>query len=84
MPINLVIAGNIMTGPFVAPLRVASFDRVDRNAAESVVTGQFEIDLFALPQTSKVPQTYSSIWAYSGEVRRTPVLAAVVTPEMLK
>lgn len=83
VPVTLVIVGNIMPGPFVAPLSVASYERIERNASESVVTGQFEIDLFALPETSKVPQTYS-IWAYSGEVRSAPVLAAVVTPEMLK
>ncbi len=83
VPITLVIVGNIMPGPFVAPLMVASYDRIERGALESVVTGQFEIDLFALPETSKVPQTYS-IWAYSGEVRSAPATAAVVSPEMLK
>lgn len=83
VPITLVIVGNIMPGPFVAPLMVASYDRVERSALESVVTGHFEIDLFALPETSKVPQTYS-IWAYSGDVRSAPATAAVVSPEMLK
>lgn len=83
VPITLVVVGNIMPGPFVAPLAVASYDRIERGATESVVSGYFEIDLFALRETSKVPQTYS-IWAYSGEVRSAPVLAAVVTPEMLK
>lgn len=83
VPITLVLIGNLMPGPFVVPLLVASYDAVDRKAAESTLTGQFEIDLFALPETSKVPQTYT-IWAYSGAVRSTPVKAAVVTPEMLK
>lgn len=83
VPITLVLAGNLMPGPFVAPLRVASYDPIDRKAAESTVTGQFEIDLFALQETSKVPQTYT-IWAYSGTARSTPVQAAVITPEMLK
>jgi hypothetical protein len=47
------------------------------------VTGVFEIDLFALAETSKVPQTYT-IRAYSGHQRSEPILSAIVTPEMLK
>lgn len=82
VPITLVITGNIMTGPFVVPLRIPAEDKVDPEAAESVMTGQFEIDLFGLEETSKVPQTYT-IWAYSGTHRSEPVKAAFITPEML-
>lgn len=81
--ITLVITGNLMTGPFVAPLRVPTYDLIDASKPESVVTGHFEIDLFALPETSKVPQTYR-ILAYSGEVRSAPAISAVVTPQMMK
>lgn len=83
VPITLVITGNLMTGPFVAPLRVATYDKVDKSRTESTVTGYFEIDLFALKETSKVPQTYT-IWAYSGAVRSESATAAFITPEMLK
>jgi hypothetical protein len=83
VPITLVVTGNDLSGPFVAPLRVATFDTINKNAEESVVTGNFEVDLFALPELSKVVQTYW-IRAYSGEVRSELVTAAVITPEMLK
>lgn len=83
VPITLVMTGNLMTGPFVVPLRVASYDRVDRRAVESTVTGYFEVDLFALPEASKVPQTYT-IWAYAGETRSAPATAAIVSTDMLK
>jgi hypothetical protein len=83
VPITLVMTGNILTGPFVSALFVPSYDKIDRTAAESVVTGQFEVDLFALEETSKVPQTYT-IWAYSGAIRSAPATAAFITPEMLK
>jgi hypothetical protein len=83
VPITLVITGNLMTGPFVSPLFIPTIDKIDPKATESVVTGQFEIDLFALKETSKVPQTYT-IWAYSGDVRSAPATAAFITPEMLQ
>jgi hypothetical protein len=83
VPITLVITGNIMTGPFVVPLLLPSQEKIDADSAETVIAGQFEIDLFALSETSKVPQTYT-IWAYSGAVRSQPATAAFITPEMLK
>jgi hypothetical protein len=83
VPITLVITGNDLVGPFVVPLRTATYDPIDEKSPESIVTGFFAVDLFALPETSKVVQTYS-IWAYSGAVRSERVLAAVITPNMLK
>ena len=83
VPITLVLTGNDLVGPFVAPLRVATYDKIDKNAPESIVTGQFAVDLFALEETSKVVQTYT-LRAYSGWIRSDAVLAAVITPDMLK
>ena len=83
VPITLVVNGNSMTGPFVSVLRVPSYDRVDKDAKESTVTGTFAVDLFALPELSKAPQTYT-IRAYSGEYRSEPATAAFIRPEMLK
>jgi hypothetical protein len=83
VPITLVITGNLMTGPFVIPLRVATYDPVNPVASEMNATGQFEINFFDLPATSKVPQTYT-IWAYSGDVRSDPATAAIISPDMLR
>lgn len=79
VPITLVMVGNIMPGPFVVPLRIPT----ERTPGAPVQTGTFEVDLFALKETSKVPQTYT-IWAYHGDLRSAPAKAAFITPDMLK
>ena len=83
VPITLVITGNDRVGPFVAPLRVPTYDPIEEDTAVTEVTGRFAVDLFALKQTAKLVQTYT-IWAYSGAVRSEPVLNAIITPDMLQ
>lgn len=83
VPITLVITGNLSPSPAVVPLFIPAAGELPPNAAEAIVTGQFEIDLFALDSVPKSPQTYT-IRAYSGALRSAPALAAFITPEMLK
>lgn len=78
VPITLIITGSSLTGPFVVPLRVPAFQQIERGAAEATVTGYFAIDLFALEETSKVPQTFT-VWAYSGSERSQPITAKVTS-----
>lgn len=82
VPISLVIVGNLYPGPTITHLRVPSYDAIDANAKEGVVTGYFDIDLFALDEMQHLPQTYH-IWAFSGEHMAGPTLMAIVTPDML-
>ncbi len=67
IPIALVIMGNKMPGAFVVPLKVPIYDRVDPTVGAGAATGHFSIDLYALDNVPRSPQTYT-MWAFAGEV----------------
>lgn len=76
--IHLVATGTSLTGPFVFPLRVPSFDALEPGA-DTVATGFFNIDLFALEAMPKRAGTYF-FTAFSRDVTRGPVLVGLAPP----
>lgn len=69
--IHFVATGTALTGPFVFPLRVPSFDVVDP-AGPQQVTGFFNIDLFSLERMPRREGTYF-FTAFSRGITRGPV-----------
>ncbi|MGH1342212.1 MAG: hypothetical protein ACRBN8_11700 [Nannocystales bacterium] len=69
--IHLVATGTTLTGPFVFPLRVPSFDVLE-SSGDTTATGFFNIDLFGLDAMPKRAGTYF-FTAFSREVTRGPV-----------
>lgn len=73
--IHLIATGTSLTGPFVFPLRVPSFDAVDPNR-DTTATGFFNIDLFGLDSMPKLAGTYF-FTAFSRDVTHGPVFVGV-------
>lgn len=72
VPISLVVVGDQMVGAIVFPLKVPTYDSIDLSPDATVATGHFNIDLFAMKEMPKTPQTYT-IWAFSGNTIGGPV-----------
>lgn len=73
--IHLIATGSTLTGPFVFPLRVPSFDALEPSG-DTTATGFFNIDLFELDAMPKRAGTYF-FTAFSREVTRGPVLVGI-------
>jgi len=77
VPITLVLTGSDRPAPVVLPLKLPSYDPVDRNADSAIVSGYFAIDLCKLSDIAAIEQTVF-IYAFSGEVMVGPVPIALV------
>ncbi|HEY3820074.1 MAG TPA: hypothetical protein VGL81_23070 [Polyangiaceae bacterium] len=77
VPITLVLTGSEDPAPFVLPLRLPSFDRVDAAGTPSTVTGRFALDLLQLaPLAAARAQTWF-LHAFSSEASAGPLPIAV-------
>lgn len=81
--VTLVLVGNVEVGPYVVRLDVPSHDAAGLASPERAVTGQFAVDLRAVPGMPRRPQTYT-IRAFCGEAMSAPVDVGVVTEAMLR
>jgi len=77
VPITLVLTGSDSPAPIVLPLKLPTYDPVDRNADSAIVSGYFAIDLCKLSDIAAIEQTVF-IYAFSGEVMVGPVPIALV------
>lgn len=80
--ITIVALGVQTTGPVVLRLRVPSWDPLPANGAPAEATGRFRIDLLALREMLRVPQTYF-LYAFASEVMAGPVRLSLVDPTLL-
>jgi hypothetical protein len=80
VPVTLVLTGSEDPRPIVIPLRLPSFDRVDRASPPTTVTGRFAFDLMQLAPLAAAPQTWF-LHAFSSDVSTGPVMVAVVAPD---
>lgn len=80
--IHLIGTGTSLTGPFVFPLRVPSFDALPP-AGDTEATGFFNVDLFSLSAMPRREGTYF-FTAFSRDVTRGPVTVGVAPIVSLK
>ncbi len=79
VPITLVFQGDRLREPVVLRLQVPTYDEAEENTP---VTGHFNIDLMALTDALRFPQTYTA-WALHGERLEGPFKMAIVSEDML-
>jgi hypothetical protein len=80
--INLVSCGSESAVPRLVTLRVPSYDEVDVDAEEAVVTGHFNLELFEAGVVRRQPQTYFVTVAAGGQISG-PTPIAVLAEESL-